>query len=271
MYEELYEELSPQMLQEYLQRIGVDPQEIERELSQGLDKVVLDKLIYAHQCSVPFETLDTCGSGGDISLATADVFDKLVTRRRGGFCFELSGLFDKLLRGVGYKTISCLARAVIRRDYLPPNLHRLSFVEIDGDLYLADVGFGGPVPASALKLEEGDQTDAVGERFSLVLDENGWWMLSRHTADGLQKILCFNTIPQIEVDFVTANYYCANAPDSHFVINRIVSMRRPNGSVQIFNDLFKVIENGELVIEREIESDEDRRALLSEYFGIEGV
>ena len=267
MYEELYEELSPQMVEEYLLRIGLDAQII----AEGPTKEVLDRLIFAHQCSVPFETLDCCGTGGDIPLATSAVFDKIVTRRRGGYCFELSGLFDKLLRALGYQTSSCLARAVIRRDYLPPNLHRFSLVEMEDGTYMADVGFGGPVPSSALKLEPGIQADTTGERFSFELDDQGWWMLYRHLPDGLQKLLYFNTMPQLEVDFLTASYYSAWAPDSHFVVNRIVSLRRPNGSVQIFNDTFKVIENGVTVVEKTVESPEERAVLLREHFGIEGV
>jgi N-hydroxyarylamine O-acetyltransferase len=295
MYEGLYQDLTPQMLRDYLQRIGLDAQEVQVD---GPTKKTLDRLVFAHQSSVPFETLDTYGTGSDIPLETERIYDKLVTRRRGGYCFELNGLFDKLLRALGYQARSCLARAVIRRDYLPPSLHRVPLVELDGALYLADVGFGGPVPASALRLETGIQTDAVGESFSLELDDGkrrpnanaesgqidrktacndlagasqGWWMLYRLTPDGPQKLICFNTEPQLEVDFITPNYYCAHAPDSHFVVNRIVNLRLPSGSAQLFNDTFKLIKNGQVIEEKTVASTTERLALLREYFCIEGV
>ncbi|NLG11327.1 MAG: arylamine N-acetyltransferase [Coriobacteriaceae bacterium] len=266
MYQALYKELSPQMLQEYLRRVGLD----SKDLHQGLDCALLDKVIYAHQCNIPFETLDIYQTGGDISLATDRVFDKLVARRRGGFCFELNGLLDKLLRVIGYQTRSCLARVINRGDCLPPSLHRLSLVEIGNSLYLADVGLGGTAPASALKLKEGTQTDVLGERFSLEQDGKLCWVLYYHASDGLKKLIHFNISPQLEVDFLTANYYCAHAPDSLFVANRIVSLRKPNGRVQIFNNTFKLVENGITVVERTVDSDEDRRIVLGKYFGIEG-
>ncbi|MDR0350132.1 MAG: arylamine N-acetyltransferase [Coriobacteriales bacterium] len=261
MYEELYEGLSPQMLDAYLARVGLT----DTRLAPTRES--LDTLIYAHQLAVPFDTLDSSDFGLVVSLATRDIFEKLITRRRGGYCFELNGLFDKLLGALGFTTRSCLARAVINRDYLPPCLHRMPIVELDGVLHLADVGFGGPLPASSLPLEVGIHTDRLGERFRLSRDAPSSWLLERQTGEAWQRLLLFDDLPRLEVDFVTPNYYCCMAPDSHFVLNRIVNLRTPGGATQIFNTTFKQTTKGETT-ERPIAEAADLRDLLAQHFGI---
>jgi N-hydroxyarylamine O-acetyltransferase len=293
MYEGLYEGLTQQMCVAYLKRIGIGTEDDGRVDcshnadcgdasggTSGSDELpaptlrTLDALIYAHQCAVPFETLDSSDLGLDVSLATRDIFDKIVARRRGGYCFELNGLFDKLLQALGFKVRSCLARAVINRDYLPPQLHRMPVVELDGTLRIADVGFGGPIPASSLPLAQGVQTDSLGEGFRLSRDDKegdgDWWLLERRAAGGWQRLLLFSTQPQHEVDFVAPHYYCATSPESHFVINRIVNLRTPAGMVQLFNKHFKRTEAG-TVTERAVEDEADLVELLSSSFGIADV
>src|SRR4051794_33731222 len=63
----------------------------------------------AHLYAVPFENLDI-GRGRRLSLALPDLFDKIVTRRRGGFCYELNGLFGWLLESLGYRVTHLSAR-----------------------------------------------------------------------------------------------------------------------------------------------------------------
>jgi N-hydroxyarylamine O-acetyltransferase len=262
MHEELYEGLSPRMLAAYLERLGLGGGGLPEPTVE-----TLDALVYAHQCSVPFETLDSSDLGLEVSLATASIFDKIVTRQRGGYCFELNGLFDKLLRALGFATRSCLARAVINRDYLPPQLHRIPLVELDGALLIADVGFGGPAPASSLALTEGVHSDRSGAKFRLSRDAQGWWLLEHRLGERWQKVLLFNTLEQHDVDFVTPNYYCSRSSESFFVINRIVYQRTPTGTLRVFNDSFKHTENG-ITVEKDIAGVAELREILSDNFGI---
>jgi N-hydroxyarylamine O-acetyltransferase len=339
MYEEMAAPLSDAMVDAYLKRLGLTRDALAFERQSPLR--VLDTLIWAHQCAIPFETLDIAaggsrgggggsGNGGtDILLTTAALFDKLVTRRRGGYCFELNGLFQRLLEALGFDVCAHLARAVINRDYLPPRLHRVMTVCLGGGgggsergrgsseggenptTYLCDVGFGGPMPGSALPLLEGEHSDVTGTRFQLVRGTaNGeppsTWLLSRVLEDTkdvqlsehtrrdqserstgytsrdqdephhpnpivppkTQRLISFTTDAQIEADFITPNYYCSHAPDSHFVLNKITNIRKPHGSAHILNDRFKLVEHGETLIDRAIESPDDLQTLLQTYFGI---
>src|SRR4051812_10193641 len=61
----------------------------------------LRRLQVAHLLSVPFENL-SIHWGEPIELDDEALFEKIVVRRRGGFCYELNGLFATLLRALGF-------------------------------------------------------------------------------------------------------------------------------------------------------------------------
>src|SRR5512147_1356301 len=105
----------------------------------------LHALHRAHLLSVPFENLDIHLSR-PIVLDQDALFDKIVTRRRGGFCYELNGLFALLLEQLGYKVTRLAARVVGTDDSLGPQFDHLTLqVQCPDESHspwLADVGFG---------------------------------------------------------------------------------------------------------------------------------
>ena len=138
--------LGAQRTRAYLARLGLErPERPTRE--------ALDELVYAHQCSIPFETIDMYRCTEPPDLEPARVFDKLVAQRRGGYCFELNALFEALLASLGYRVRPCLCRAVCGAKVKDPINHRAVLVELDGKEVLVDVGFGGPLPSASLSLE----------------------------------------------------------------------------------------------------------------------
>jgi N-hydroxyarylamine O-acetyltransferase len=267
MYEELNETLSRQMAEAYLARIGINT-------ALPMDKTGLDSLIAAHQLSVPFEDIDSHDARLDIELATQKLFDKIVTRRRGGYCFELNALFCKLLKALGFNSRACLARVIFGgRNPPPPLLHRVTLVDLGGALYFCDVGFGGPMPLSALPLAPGDCRDAAGKVFRFEERAPGGWYLFSGPEEAKAPLLCFSPAAQLEVDFITPNFYCSHAPDSYFVSNRIVSMRAIDGSAQLFDNHFKFTKNkftksGKTVIEKTARSAAELAGILGDCFGI---
>jgi N-hydroxyarylamine O-acetyltransferase len=97
----------------------------------------------AHRLTIPFENLDV-KLGRGISLDPVHVFDKLVTRRRGGYCFEQNSLFLRALHAIGFEARPLLARVwMMAPDGVPPRTHTLNLVRIDGKDWIADAGFGG--------------------------------------------------------------------------------------------------------------------------------
>lgn len=144
--------LNDVMTSTYLARIGW-------EGDAPVTRKTLDGLVYAHQCSVPFETAGFGCAWETPSLEMSDLYQKIVVDRHGGFCFELNKMFELLLRSVGFEVRPCLSRAVRGREGRMPINHRGTLVSLDGELLSVDVGFGGPLPAGSLVIcDEREQT-----------------------------------------------------------------------------------------------------------------
>src|SRR5918911_3762110 len=116
----------------------------------------LRRLHVAHLLAVPFENL-SIHAGEPIVLEDGALFDKVVARRRGGFCYELNGLFAALLRELGFN-VGMLSAAVARREggFGPEFDHMALLVTLE-ERWLADVGFGDSFVEPLLLDERGEQ------------------------------------------------------------------------------------------------------------------
>ena len=116
--------LDPWEIGQYLKRIGYTG-------SREPVKETLDALIYAHQCSVPFETLDPHDFGITVDLHPDAVFDKIVRKGRGGYCLELNGSFYRLLISLGFEVRPCLCRVLLgTEEWTHPIDHRTNLVTV---------------------------------------------------------------------------------------------------------------------------------------------
>ena len=256
MYEGLYAPLPD--AKRYLERLGTDMPELSPE--------GLSALVVAHHDAVPFENYAVCEEKKSVSLAIPDLFDKIVTRRRGGYCFELNALFCSLLRSLGFDARPLLCR-ILRADRAhPAPLHRATAVYFGDDRYFADVGFGGPMPEGAVQFDGSVQT-ARGSSFRIVPSDGRFLDLLRLEDGAWIPSIRFSRDPVDEVDFVPANYFCSSSPDSGFVIHRMANICRPDGFARIADDVF-TLRTAEGDETRRISSPEEERSLLREYFGI---
>ncbi|MEU8661262.1 arylamine N-acetyltransferase family protein [Actinoplanes philippinensis] len=193
----------------YLRRIGLDSPAGLRELHR------------AHLLTVPFENLDM----GHVSLDPEDLFDKIVTRRRGGFCYELNGLFALLLTELGHSVTRVAAR-VDGGERLGPPFDHLALI-VDGQ-WLVDVGFGDH-STYPLRWDCRDDQDDPGGRFRLADTPDGdVWVLR----DGKPSYL-IETRPRDLVDFRATCWYQQTSPDSHFTRKTICSRLTEDGRVTI--------------------------------------
>jgi len=120
----------------------------------------------AHRLAIPFENLDIL-LGRGISLDPLALFDKLVTRRRGGYCFEQNQLFLRALHALGFEARPLLARVWLGASETPPRTHTLNLVTVAGQQWIADAGFGGSyVPALPLA-DNAEAATADGARHRL--------------------------------------------------------------------------------------------------------
>jgi N-hydroxyarylamine O-acetyltransferase len=248
-------------LEAYLSRIGytgpVRP-----------DLETLNALVRAQLTHVPFENLDVYDAGVDVPLDTASLFDKIVTRRRGGYCFELNALFYTLLKDIGFDCYPVAVRVVwMSKRRLTPLTHRATIITIDGTRYFADVGFGGPAPHDALELDNPAEQMSDGQRF--IFDKSaGDTVLCHMTENGPERLLQFSETPYDPIDFLALNEYQSKSKMSGFKMVRMVNITRPDGSISITGNVMRTHKNGE-VTETVLSTQDELRAALRDHFGID--
>ncbi|MGZ3145505.1 arylamine N-acetyltransferase family protein [Lentzea chajnantorensis] len=176
----------------------------------------LAELHEAHVRAIPFENIDVM-LGLVPSLDMADIQDKLVHRRRGGYCFEHQLLFTAVLERLGHTVQRRMSR--VRTG---PRTHMMSIV--DGQL--ADVGFGAGM-LHPMPLRDGAVVDQAGWPHRLRRAQRRW-VLEKQTADGWELQHAFeDDVEQLPVDYLAANYYVATHPRSPFSGQLVVMRLEP--------------------------------------------
>lgn len=180
----------------------------------------LTALHRAHLATVPFENLDIIlGRGIDPDLAA--VQDKIVGRRRGGYCFEHNVLFGAALQRLGFDVGRHVARIGDPTVKVVARSHLALLVSVDGQRWLADVGFGSgplePVPLTG----PGVVRQGAWEYRVLAGPDAGWRLQGRWEGDWRA---CYTLTPELAhpVDVEVANHYTATHPASPFVTNPAV-------------------------------------------------
>lgn len=150
----------------------------------GCDAATLTALHRAHLLAIPYENLDV-QFGRSLTTAVPAIFDKIVTKRRGGWCYEMNGLFGWALAELGFEVTRC-AGAVLRevRGDVAIGNHLVLKVVAGDSVFLADVGFGdGPI--DPILIVSGPFV-SHGYEFALArLEDEGWWRLHHHALGGV--------------------------------------------------------------------------------------
>ncbi|MCL2100068.1 MAG: arylamine N-acetyltransferase, partial [Oscillospiraceae bacterium] len=212
---------------DYLKRIGFKGE-------PRADYNTLCGLQYCHFLSVPYENLDIL-RGVPLSLEICDLYKKIVTGNRGGYCFELNACFNWLLGELGFKTVSYFARFLLDEPDIKRVMrrHRVMRVEADGEYYLADVGVGSITPERPLKLVENEQTEIRGITYKFTKDPGLGWVLSFIRKGEWVRLYSFTEEEQSEIDFVQPNFYCQYSPDSIFNKQNMVAIRTETGKYSL--------------------------------------
>lgn len=258
MFEELYAPLPDRM--RFLERLGLSD-------ITAPDLETLNRLISSHQMKVPFENLSVYDAETEVLLNTEALYEKIVVHRRGGYCFELNALFMSLLKSLGYDCYPVLVRVVWMSDTYMPISHRAGIVTIDGIRYFVDVGFGGPSPRSAIRLDDLSPQKSGSNEFVFDKADDGDFVIYRLTPDGREQLLKFSDRPCENVDFLGPNEYQSKNKNSGFKRVRMVNIARENGSAAITGDVLRIHKDG-TVEETVLDTEEKLRRALHEHFGI---
>lgn len=217
----------------YFHRIGLPLPEVIVP-----DGELLRKLQFAFCTAVPYENLDIL-RGIPLSLQENDLFEKIVTRNRGGFCFELNGSFGWLLRELGYEVTDYFARYLRGESIIPMRRHRVLKVLATDGVYLADVGIGEICPREPLKLEEGMVQEQLGESYRLEKEDFLGWVLWDLHKGQWRKFYSFTEEPQLNVDFQAACFWCEKHPSSPFTVQEMFSLKTKEGRITLDGNVYK--------------------------------
>ena len=247
-------------IRHYLDRIGYSG-----NLKPSLE--LLSSLQRTHLLHVPFENLDI-HYHTPILLDPDRIYSKIIRDRRGGFCYELNGLYYSLLEALGFTVRRISARVYASGLSLPHEYDHLAvIVTLDGTEYLSDVGYK-EFAFAPLKLEMNIPQD----------DERGQFLFDHYDSDHIRvsRVSETETLPEYVFknvhrefsEFSAMCHFQQFDERSHFRKQKLISIPTENGRITLTSNKLKITENGEAK-ETPVRDVREFEALLKEYFEIE--
>jgi N-hydroxyarylamine O-acetyltransferase len=244
-------------LASYFSRIGF--------AASSENKLNVAEMMCAQLYSIPFENLDVLAGLG-VSMAPEDIVEKLIHRRRGGYCYELNGIFAMALAALAIPYRFVAARPMfypVRR----PKTHMAIVAEYDRHAWLLDLGFGSYGIREPIPLLESDQEIVQGhDRFKLSRWDNGEYLLEAWVNGAWAKQYAFADNAVEWIDFYPVNYLNSTHKDAIFVQKHVIILHNQQGRNMLVGDTLKTIREG-TVTETKVTA-EQLPSLLDRYFGI---
>ncbi|AOP50536.1 arylamine N-acetyltransferase family protein [Streptomyces lydicus] len=182
----------------------------------------------AHSASIAFENLEIV-LGRPVPLDLESLQTKMVRQRRGGYCYEQNLLYAAALDRLGFALTGLCARTRMGERRLRPATHALLAVELDGERWITDVGFGGEALLEPLPLRDGVRARQGSWTFGLVReDETGTWVLRTRHEDGWFDLYAFGTERRYPADYAVFNHYISTHPRSPFTGQTVVQRPLPD-------------------------------------------
>jgi N-hydroxyarylamine O-acetyltransferase len=224
-------------LPDYLQRI-------DYQGACNADIETVTALMKHQLMHIPFENIDVL-KRIEISMQPEKIVNKLIYQQRGGYCFELNGLFTQVLQtlDIPYQLIG--ARPVIPGEK-KPRTHLALALQLNDETWLCDLGFGRYGIRKPINLKQINQIiEQDHDCFMLTQDEPGNYLLKTQIKGEWAEQYEFDLIDQQWIDFIPANHYTSTHPDSIFVNNLILVQYTETGRKIMNNYVLKLINNGQ--------------------------
>jgi N-hydroxyarylamine O-acetyltransferase len=246
---------------QYLKRIKYEGSSLKPSLE---NLYLLQRL---HLISVPFENLDI-HFGKKILLE--NTFNKVINQQRGGFCYELNGLFCELLKDIGFNVDIISARVYNKKknEYPPEFDHMALVVHFGEEKYLADVG-NGEFATYPLRVDLNvSQSDPKGQFIiEKYPSDPTYFQVSKITDNTKKPEYIFTLKPREVSEFLPMLHYQQTNPESHFQQKKICTRSTENGRITISDNTIKFMD-GDIVKEEYLESEEAFLKSLRDYFNI---
>jgi N-hydroxyarylamine O-acetyltransferase len=246
----------------YLKRINYSGQ-------IALNAETLRDLHQAHLLAVPFENLDI-GLKRPIRLDEDALWNKIVTHKRGGFCYELNGLFARLLKQIGFNVTYLNGRVYNRKGGLGIDFDHLALLVTVSGIpmrWLADVGFGDSF-TEPLDLDQRSEQAQGLRAYRLEQVHDGYTLWQRNYDGSWERQFHFDLSPRkFPEDYEAGCLYHQTSPDSSFTRERIVSRATPNGRISLEDGRLIVTRGGQRT-EQPLHNEVEFHALLQRHFDI---
>ncbi len=244
----------------YLERIGLGDAEL------AADPETLSLLQRSHLLSVPFENLDIHWNR-PIVLDIDRFFEKVVVKRRGGFCYELNGLFNELLTSIGFQTRLVSARVFHEDGSTGPEYdHAAIIVTIGEDEFLADVGFGDFTAEPLRFVLDNEQRDRNGV-FIIRRFDAEYLEIAKRDGDGWRGQYIITETPRELSEFAEMCDFQQYSPESHFTKGKLCSIMTETGRKTLTDKKWIVLADDQKT-ETTVETIEEFDRMLNNEFGI---
>lgn len=220
----------------------------------------------AQLMSLPFENFDIC-LNRKISLEQESIIEKLLRNKRGGYCFELNALLLMALKSFGFSARPLLAR--VHLSGKPGGRsHQITLVEMNGEQWLVDAGFGALTPARPIPLIYKQAIASNHQTYRLIEDALFGYMLQSRHEDDWSNLYSFDLGHVCAGDIEHGNHFTSTHGSSRFVYSRVASLKLEDGLITLLNHTLKRRQgDDEEVIE--LEANESYLDALALHFGIE--
>jgi N-hydroxyarylamine O-acetyltransferase len=250
-------------LDRYFDRIGYTG-------SARADLATLRALTELHPAAIPFEAIDVFLGRRPVDLSLRAIQAKLIAGGRGGYCFEQNGLLKRVLSAIGFTVEGLIGRVLwMRPPEAPPYplTHMALRVTIDGERWLADVGFGSCTAGAPLRFDALGVPQPTRHETFRLMHQGAWTLLEAQLPDGWHPAYILSPEPALDVDYIAANWYTSTHPDSTFRHELRVAMTTPDRRATLLNNRLTV-RRAEGPAERRFLSEPELADALISTFGL---
>lgn len=226
----------------------------------------INELQQAHLGTFPFSNLGVLLQE-DLPLESQVLFDRVITNKRGGYCFEQNKIFFEILKYYEFQCDIVLGKVLHNREIDVPRTHRITKAIIADKTYIIDVGFGPLCPRTPLLLNTEEPQNQGDTVYRILQPTPGCYLLQKYEVDGWFTLYSFDNGTYSEADCLCGHHYSSTHPDATFVNNLLVSRKFYDDVRFLRNGEFHRIQGGTAEITR-VSSTDNLGVILMQEFGL---
>jgi len=203
--------------------------------------------------------------GQELPLDAEALFNKIVTRQRGGYCFEHNKLVFTVLAELGFDVRLLLAKVIYNQDVEVARTHRITLLTLAGEDYIVDAGFGHLGAYFPVKIELGLVQQQADSQYRIIKNKKDEYCYQVLKDGDFFTLYTFDLYRYTEADCTLGHFYSHQHPNAAFVNNLVICRKFINEIKSLRNDEYHHIKNG-ITNTTKITSIEQLHQLLTEQY-----